>query len=160
MANEKDIDKNPVFTCVFVPSGKSRVKKAMELAELKPGQIFYEIGCGKANTLIRAVKRYKAKGVGIEMDIHRANVSKKKIKKHQLEEQIEIRNMDAGKVTDYSKADVIYFYLITSANEKLKPILEKQLKVGAKVISLSFPIPGWKEVKKVDGFYVYEFGKH
>ncbi len=157
---EKDIDNNPVFTCVFVPSGKSRVKKALELAELKPGQVFYEIGCGKANTLIRAVKRHGAKGVGIEMNMHRAKVSKNKVKKHLLEKSIEIRNMDAGKVTDYSKADVIYFYLITSANEMLKPILEKQLKVGTKIISLSFPIPGWKEIKKVDGFYVYEFGKH
>jgi hypothetical protein len=67
---------------------------------------------------------------------------------------------------DLSPATVVTMYLLTSSNERLKPILEKYLKPGARVVSTDYPITGWKEtrLKMVKAgsaehkIYVYEIG--
>jgi hypothetical protein len=64
---------------------------------------------------------------------------------------------------DLSRADVVIIYLVTSLNEKLRPRFERFLRVGARVISHDYAVPGWKpaRVEKTDGrhthlIYVYE----
>ncbi len=49
-------------------------------------------------------------------------------------------------------ADVVALYLLTEANEQLRPKLERELKPGARVVSLEFRIKGWKpaRVEKVE----------
>jgi hypothetical protein len=67
---------------------------------------------------------------------------------------------------DISDATVVYMYLLTSVNERLKPKLEKELRPGTRVVSLDFSIPGWKPVRVLgDGvgwqrtIYVYVIGE-
>jgi hypothetical protein len=64
---------------------------------------------------------------------------------------------------DLSSADVVVMYLMTGSNEKVRPKLERGLKPGARVVSYSYEIPGWKplRVDKTDEkaghpIYVYE----
>jgi len=64
---------------------------------------------------------------------------------------------------DVSQANVVALYLMTDANEQLRPKLERELKPGARVVSLEFKIKGWKpaKVEKVEAhrhpytIYVY-----
>jgi hypothetical protein len=48
---------------------------------------------------------------------------------------------------DYSSADLVTVYLLPKGCEMLKPILERQLKKGARVVSHDFEFPGWTPVK-------------
>jgi len=69
---------------------------------------------------------------------------------------------------DLSPADVITMWFLTDSNERLRPNLEKHLKLGARVVSNQFPIRGWKalemiqiKVGKMDHtIFVYEIGKN
>jgi hypothetical protein len=45
---------------------------------------------------------------------------------------------------------VVTLYLLTSANERLRPRLEKQLRAGARVVSHDFQMPGWTAEKTVE----------
>ena len=63
-----------------------------------------------------------------------------------MSDQVRIVHGNALKY-DLSGADVVTLYLLTSSNERLKPILEKDLKPSARVVSHDFEIRGWKPVK-------------
>jgi len=52
---------------------------------------------------------------------------------------------------DLRPADVVFLYLTTSANEKVKPKLDLELKSGARVVSHDYEIIGWKPIK-IDNF--------
>lgn len=49
-----------------------------------------------------------------------------------------------------SKADVVTLYLLTSANEKVKPNLEHCLRQGVRVVSHDFDMPGWNSARIQD----------
>jgi hypothetical protein len=67
-----------------------------------------------------------------------------------LQDRVTIVNGDIFNV-DLTSADVVFLYLTTSANEKIKPKLEAELKKGVRVVSHDYEIVGWKPVK-VDNF--------
>jgi hypothetical protein len=66
-----------------------------------------------------------------------------------LQDRITIVNGDMFTV-DLSSADVVFLYLTTSANEKIKPKLETELKHGVRVVSHDYEIVGWKPLKVVN----------
>ena len=53
--------------------------------------------------------------------------------------------------TDLSEATVVTLYLLSSSNLKLRPILTKQLKPGARIVSHAFSMGDW-QADKVDTF--------
>ena len=67
-----------------------------------------------------------------------------------LETKANILQNDIFKV-DLSEADVVFLYLTTSANEKVKPKLETELKPGARIVSHDYEVLGWKP-SKIDNF--------
>lgn len=130
----------------FVPSPAEVVKSMLQLAELKPGETLYDLGCGDARIVIMAAQEFGAKAVGVELDEGRFKDCTSKIHELHLDNKIKIIHDDLLKV-DLSEANVVTLYLLTSANEKVKPNLERYLKNGARVVSHDFEMPGWKVAK-------------
>jgi predicted RNA methylase len=122
----------------------------LELAELKPGEIFFDLGAGDGRTVIMAAKTFGARAVGVEMREDLAKRAMGVIHDNGLSDKVTIVNGDMFKV-DLTSADVVYLYLTTSANEKIKPKMEAELKKGVRVVSHDYEIVGWKPVK-VDNF--------
>jgi hypothetical protein len=50
---------------------------------------------------------------------------------------------------DYSSADLLTVYLLPVGNELVTPILEKQLKKGARIVAHDFEFAAWKPVESV-----------
>jgi hypothetical protein len=48
---------------------------------------------------------------------------------------------------DYSSADLITVYLLPLSNDKVRPILDKQLKKGTRVVAHDFEFKDWKPEK-------------
>ena len=121
------------------------------LAKLKPGETVFDVGCGDGRILVTAAQEFKAKGVGIEMsrDIYESTVAR--IKSLGLADRISIIHGNALHA-DFSPADVVTVYLLTSSNARLKPMFEKQLKPGARVVSHDYEIRGWtpSDMKKIN----------
>jgi len=129
-----------------VGSPEHAVEKMLEVANLKPGEIIYDLGCGDGRILIAAASKYKVKGVGIEISDHLARTAADQVKKAGLQEQVKIIHGDFMK-TDLSDANVVTLYLATAANDMLRPNLERYLKPSTRVVSYDYPIPGWKPIE-------------
>jgi predicted RNA methylase len=122
----------------------------LKLAGVRADDVVYDLGSGDGRIVIAAVRDFKAKrAVGIELRDDLANKARIEIRKHNLEGRVEVIHGDALKV-NVSEADVVTLYLTSKGNEMLRPKLEKELKPGARVVSLDYKIPGWKPIK-VDG---------
>ena len=144
----------------FVSSSDEMVRKMLQLAGLKPGEVLYDLGSGDGKILIAAAKEYGARAVGIEIRKDLVEESRRKIKELRLDDRVTVIHGDVMEV-DISDADVITLYLTDSGNEKLKPKLEKNVKPGARIVSNSFRIPGWDPVQVSEaGWYkVYLYVK-
>ncbi len=126
-------------------SPEHAVDKMLEMASLKPGETLYDLGCGDGRILIAAAQRYKVKGVGIEISNDLARTAAEKVKKAGLESEIKVVHGDFMQ-TDLSAANVVTLYLATTANDTLRPNLERYLRPNTRVVSYDYPIPGWKPV--------------
>ncbi|MGQ9460407.1 MAG: SAM-dependent methyltransferase [Candidatus Bathyarchaeaceae archaeon] len=139
-----------MFIAPYVASPMPVVRQMLVLAELKPGETFYDLGSGDGRTVIMAAKDFGAKAVGIELREDLAKKALNSICELGLERRVQILQNDIFKV-DLTPADVVFLYLTTSANEKIKPKLESELRPGARVVSHDYEILGWKP-SKVDNF--------
>lgn len=130
----------------FVGSPLPVVRQMLTLAELKPGEMIYDLGSGDGRVVITAAQDFGAKAVGIELRGDLVKQALNKILELGLEGRVEILQSDMFNV-DISSADVVSLYLTTSANQKVKPKLESELKHGARVVSHDYEIHGWKPIK-------------
>jgi ubiquinone/menaquinone biosynthesis C-methylase UbiE len=127
----------------YLPSPQAVVEKMLEMSRIKPGEVVYDLGSGDGRVVITAAQKYKANAVGVEISEILCNSARKKVDALGLGQQVKIVHGSALKV-DISPADVVFMYLLTSSNARLKPILEKNLKPTARVVSLNFSVPGWR----------------
>jgi len=135
-----------MFIAPFVPSPQTVVEYMLKLADLKAGEILFDMGSGDGRTVIMAAKTFGARGVGIELREDLAKKAMNHIHENGLDDRVTIMNTDMFTV-NLTSADVVYLYLTTSANEKIKPKLESDLKKGARVVSHDYEIIGWRPVK-------------
>jgi predicted RNA methylase len=118
----------------------------LKTADLKPGEVFFDLGAGDGRTVIMAAKAFGARAVGIEMREDLAKRAMNVIHENGLSDRVTIVNGDMFKV-DLTSADVVFLYLTTSANEKVKPKMEAELKSGVRIVSHDYEIIGWKPIK-------------
>ena len=135
-----------MFIAPFVPSPQTVVEYMLKLADLKAGEVLFDMGSGDGRTVIMAAKTFGARGVGIELREDLAKKALADIHESGLEDRVTIMNADIFNV-NLTSADVVYLYLTTSANEKIKPKLESDLKKGARVVSHDYEIIGWRPTK-------------
>jgi tRNA A58 N-methylase Trm61 len=129
----------------FVESPEEVVRKMLELADVRSGEIVYDLGSGDGRILIAAAKDFGAKAVGYEIREDLMRRALERIKSLNLTGAIKIVNADLY-TADVGEADVVTLYLTTTANEKLKPKLEKELKYGARVVSHDFSFSEWRPI--------------
>ncbi len=135
-----------MYIAPFVASPPQVVRRMLVLAELKPGEVFYDLGAGDGRTVIMAAQEFGARAVGIELREDLAKKALQTVYQLGLQDRVTILHSNLFDV-DISPADVVFLYLTTSANEKVKPKLEAELKPGARVVSHDYEIVGWKPAK-------------
>ncbi len=137
----------------FVPSPQLVVERMLEAADVKPGDVVYDLGCGDGRIPIAAAREFRAKGVGVELNPDLAKMAREQVARLGLTNRVSIVQGDLLEV-DLKPADVVTLYLLTESNDRLKPLLEKSLRPGARVVSHDFKIRGWKP-ERVDEIPVY-----
>lgn len=132
-----------------IPAHKKGIAKALELAEIKPGEKFYDLGCGDGRVLVEAVKKYDCRGIGYELMLPYYLLAKVRIKLACKDKQIDLRFKNLFKA-DLENADVIFCFLTPKLMEKIGRLLkDAKLKKGARVVSYAFSIKGVELVKKI-----------
>lgn len=97
-----------------------------------------------------AAQEFGARSVGVELREDLIKKAHEKISELDLDSKVKIMQSDLFKA-DLRLADVITLYLTTSANEKVKPKLESELRKGTRVVSHDYEVLGWKP-HKIDKF--------
>lgn len=149
----------------YIPTPASLVETMLEYGSVKPSDVVYDLGSGDGRIVIAAAQKFGARAVGVEMMPELCRTAERKIRELGLQDRVTIIQGSALHV-DLSPATVVTMYLLTSSNERLKPILDRYLKPGARVVSTDYPITGWKaaRLKMVKAgsvehkIYVYEIG--
>lgn len=139
-----------MFIAPFVPSPIVVVERMLKLADLKAGEVMFDMGAGDGRTVIMAAKNFGARGVGIELREDLAKKALSGIHENGLSDRVTIVNGDMFNV-NLTAADVVFLYLTTSANEKIRHKMENDLKKGVRVVSHDYEIIGWKP-EKTEGF--------
>jgi len=119
----------------------------LELAEVKKGDVVYDLGCGDARILVTAAKKYGVKGLGVDIDPERVKDSLENVKKNNVEDLVTIKKADIFTL-DLKDASVVTLYLLPNLNVQLMPQLEK-LKPGSRIVSHDFDMKGAKPKKVV-----------
>jgi SAM-dependent methyltransferase len=127
----------------FVQTPLEVAKKMLDLSKIRSSEVLYDLGCGDGRLIILAGKEIGAKATGIELREDLIERARTEIKRLNIESKV---NVIQGNFFDVpiGEADVVTLYLTSSANERLRPKLEAELKPGARVISHDFKVPGWK----------------
>jgi len=128
----------------YVATPQEIVEKMLELADLIPGDILYDIGCGDGRIVITAAERYGVRAVGIDIVEERIRESKENARLAGVENMAEFRQGDATTM-DISEATVVTLYLLPESNDVLHPQLEAQLAPGSRVVSHNYRISKWKD---------------
>jgi predicted RNA methylase len=139
-----------VFIAPFVPSPVVVVQHMLKLADLRAGEVLFDLGAGDGRTVVMAAKSFGARAVGVELREDLAKKALSTIHDNGLADRVTIVNGDMFGV-NLASADVVFLYLTTSANEKIRPKLETELRKGVRVVSHDYEIVGWKPVQ-VDNF--------
>ncbi len=134
----------------FVPTPVEVIREMLKLANLKPGELLVDLGCGDGRVLVVAAKEFGARAVGIEIRSDLASKAAHNAIREGVRDRVLVINGNFFELR-IPPADVIFMYLLTSVNERLRPKLEKEAKPGARIVSHDFEIVGWKP-KLVENF--------
>ena len=130
----------------YFPTPPAIVERMLVMSELKQGEKMFDLGSGDGRIVMLAARKFKADATGVEYDESLYKQSMAEIKRLGLDKTARIIHGDLL-AQDYSSADVITVYLLPVSNSKLRPLLEKQLKKGARVVAHDFEVAGWKPEK-------------
>ncbi len=130
----------------YYPTPETIVQKMLQLGGLKAGEKMFDLGSGDGRIVIMAAEKFHANAVGIELDKELYRESSDKIQSLRLQKTARIVNGDILQ-QDYSSADLITVYLLPMSNDKVRPILDKQLKKGTRIVAHDFEFKDWKPEK-------------
>ena len=136
----------------WVPMKSRDLQRIFQLADMRPGEVFYDVGWGNGKVALYAARRCRVRAVGLELALPLFWLCQlRRLFSPRADVIFKWRNLF---FENLSGADVVYFFGIPSTiSKKLKHKLEQELKPGARVISYAFRVDGWQPaaVSKPDG---------
>jgi cyclopropane fatty-acyl-phospholipid synthase-like methyltransferase len=132
-------------TIPFVPSPQYVVDRMIEVAEIKKGDVLYDMGSGDGRIVIGAAKKYGIRAVGIDLNPELVAKARENAKQEGVSHLVEFRAQD-GLTVDISEATVVTLYMFKWFNNAIRPKLQK-LKPGSRVIAHDFDIDDWKPTR-------------
>jgi len=141
---------------IFVPTPQPVVDAMLKMANVRKGDILYDLGSGDGRIPITAAKRFGVRAIGIDIDPERIAEAKANAQKAGVTNLVTFRNDDLF-ASDFSEARVVTLYRLDSLNEKLRPKLLRELKPGTRIVSHAFRMGDWEpeQTQEIDGRMVY-----
>jgi SAM-dependent methyltransferase len=145
----------PTLDVPYVPTRPEVVDAMLKLANVKKGDVVYDLGCGDGRIVVAAAKKYGATGIGYDIDPERIAEANDNAKNAGVTDKVKFVKANLFD-TDLSGADVITMYLLPRVNMQLRPKI-LALKPGTRIVSHAFDMGDWKpeKVERVDGATVY-----
>ena len=135
-----------IYGLPWVPTRTERVHRALELVELRSGETLYDLGAGDGRVLVMAAKEFGANAVGIEVGPAQCALGWLRILISGSRTKARMRWGNFYR-TDLSGADVVFVYLTSAQTSRLQPVLERDLRPGARVVSIAADFPDWEPLR-------------
>lgn len=142
-----------VFGAPYLPTRQKEARTALNLLNLKKGQILYDLGCGDGRVL-KLAARQGLKGVGYELNPLLVLVAKIHTYKYRRDVKIIWGNFWKA---DTSEADGIFVFLLERFMRKLDRKMQREALKPVRVVSFAFKIPDKKIEKTASGMYLYKY---
>jgi cyclopropane fatty-acyl-phospholipid synthase-like methyltransferase len=121
------------------------VQAMIDAAEIRKGDVLYDMGSGDGRIVIEAAKKYGIRGVGIDLNPELVAKARESALNEGVSHLVEFRAQD-GLTVDISEATVVTLYMFKWFNNALRPKLQK-LKPGSRVVAHDFDIDDWKPTR-------------
>ncbi len=128
----------------FVPTPVPVVEKMLEMAAVNSEDVVYDIGCGDGRMIIAAARKYSARGVGIDIDSELVKECRRNAREAGVEGYTRFICMDATQAR-FTEASVVVVYLLPESLDVLRPLFERDLKSGTRVVSHNYRVSGWED---------------
>ena len=143
----------------YVPTPPEIVDRMLDVANVRIGDVVYDLGCGDGRMVIAAAKKYGTRGVGVDLDPARIREARANAKQAGVESLVTFKVADLFQ-TDLREATVVLLYLLPELNRRLKPKLFAELQPGARVVSHDWDMgkdwpPDQYEKLGGDGIYLW-----
>jgi SAM-dependent methyltransferase len=132
----------------YVPTPHHVVAEMLRLAETRPTDVVYDLGCGDGRVVIAAAKEYGARGVGVDIDPQRIEESRANALQAGVVDRVQFLQQDLFE-TDIREATVVTLYLLPQLNRQLRPKLLSDLRPGTRILSHDFDMGEWDADKIV-----------
>ncbi len=132
----------------FVPTPPTVVEAMLKLAGVGPHDHVVDLGSGDGRIVLAAAKRYKASGVGIEIDDELVDQSNAAAKQQGIADRVRFLRQDVREA-DLSRATVLTLYLLPGMMTTLRNKLLAELRPGSRVVSHDFHFEHWKPDRTV-----------
>lgn len=126
-----------------VPTKPERIRKALQLANLQPGETLYDLGAGDGRVLFIAVRDFGAKAVGLEIGPIQCALIWLRSVASGFGDQVQVRWENYFKA-NLQDADVVFVYATSKEVMKLAPHLEEQMKKGSRLVAISADFSDWE----------------
>jgi SAM-dependent methyltransferase len=128
---------------LYVPTPQAVVDAMLQLADVKAGDVVYDLGSGDGRIVIAAAQKYGARGVGVEIDPALVATATEAAATAGVSDRVRFVTQNLFSA-DISEATVVTLYLLQSINERLRPKLVRELKPGTRIVSHVFNMgPEW-----------------
>ncbi len=142
-----------IYGAPYFPTLSKEVEASLDLIDLQPGQVIYDLGCGDGR-LLRAAARRGIKAVGYELNPFMALISW--VGTLRYRRLVKVRMLNFW-LADLSEADGVFVFLIGHFMQRLSDKFAENLRPGTKVVSHAFQIPGKKPIKKHGALFLYKY---
>jgi tRNA G37 N-methylase Trm5 len=136
----------------YVPTPPEVVEAMLKLAQVKKGDIVYDLGCGDGRIVVMAAQKFGARAVGVDINPVRIQEAEENAKKAGVTDRVRFIQGNLFEA-DIKEATVVTLYLLSDVNLKLRPRLLKELKPGSRIVSHSFDMGDWKPDKQIEVDY-------
>jgi ribosomal protein L11 methylase PrmA len=134
---------------IYVPTPQEVVEEMLRIANVKKGDVLYDLGSGDGRIPITAAKKYGVRAVGIDIDPERIWEAEQNARGAGVERLVTFRREDLFK-TDFKEATVVTLYLLPALNVRLRPRLWAELRPGTRIVSHQFDMGDWKPEKTLE----------
>jgi ubiquinone/menaquinone biosynthesis C-methylase UbiE len=127
---------------IFVATDMEVVHAMLDAAQVGPGDVVYDLGCGDGRIVVTAARRHGARGVGVDLDPERIREATDNAARARVGDRVTFLRQDLF-ATDVRAATVVALYLSPDVNLRLREKLLRELRPGSRVVSHQFDMGDW-----------------
>ena len=132
----------------YVPTPWVIVDEMLKLADIRPGDVVYDLGSGDGRLVIMSAKRFGARGVGVELDSQLVETARIGAKDEGVADRVKFVQGDLFEA-DIKEASVVMLYLLPGFVTRLVPKFLSDLRPGTRIVSHDYPLVPWRPDKEL-----------